>query len=385
MNTPLRIDGYELDRLEVPAGRVIGDNNCAYDSFDLVVLRLKTNQGLIGWGYGESVWKGQFDKPAWWVKPAASLDALRKCFVADWWPHLHQRTPSETKLVRQNHTTQQQWLDRAVGVALWDLMAKQVDLPLYKMLGKHADRIKAYGSILDYPQEEEQAVALTRNFIDLGFKAIKVKVGAPDVQRDIQRLLAIQHAAGEEVELTADANIAWDADTTVERIKAFEQAGIRLGYIEDPIPHNRIDEYSKLAGRLDIDVVGHDYISTTSEMRDLLQTGALQCLRAGAGIDLILENADLAKQFDVAMILGNSLFEMNVHAACALPGVDRLEFSDLAWNRLVKEPVRFEEGFAFPPTSPGHGLELHDEVFLEYCKPNASSLHEYQVLTEKPS
>lgn len=361
--TTTRIDDYELNRLSMSAGRTIGDNNCAYDTFDVVVVRLKSACGLVGWGYGESVSKGRFDKPAWWIEPAASLDSHRQCFEAQWWPLLEQRHAFETQLARRNNATAHPPLDRAVRIALWDLMAKQVGLPLYRLLGGHTDRIRAYASLLDYPLSEQEAIALAKDLVQRGFTAIKVKVGSPDVKRDVQRLLAIRDAVGNEVELTADANVAWDAVTTVERLKSYRQAGIRLGYIEDPIPFDRVQEYTALAGRLDVDVVAHDYISTAHEMRLLLETGAIQRVRCGADIDLIHEIAGLAAHFDVPKIFGNSMFEMNVHAACALPNVDRLEFSDLGWNDWLKQPVRFEDGFAYPPTTPGHGLELREEIF----------------------
>lgn len=382
MSATLRITGYELDRLEVPTGRVIGDSNCAYDGLDVVVVRLKSDQGAIGWGYGECMSKGRFSKPAWWVKPGASLDELGTCFEKNWWPHLQHRNPFETRLARLSVTSDQSWLDLAVRMALWDLMAKQVGLPLHKMLGGHTDHVKAYGSILDFNLDEDQAVELAQRFVQRGFKAIKVKVGSPEVARDIQRLLAVKKAVGGDIELTADANVAWDAPTTIQRMKAYKQAGIRLGYIEDPIPHDDIDAFAALAGHVDVEVIGHDYASTALEIAALLQTGALQGVRCGCDIDTILDVTALAQQFGVRMIFGNSLFEINVHAACALSGVDRLEFSDLAWNKLVKEPVRFKDGFALAPTLPGHGLELRDEALADYRQPDASEPCEQNVSTE---
>ncbi len=76
---------------------------------------------------------------------------------------------------------------------------------------------------------------------------IKVKVGADDPARDIARLALIRETVGPEVELTADANIAWDAKTTLERLEAFDAGGIKLAYIEDPIPADQLEGYCLLA------------------------------------------------------------------------------------------------------------------------------------------
>lgn len=368
-----QIRSYAMNRLQIPAGRMIGDKGCAYDEFDLVVVRLTSGDDLVGWGYGECVWKGQFRDPAWWIQPGASLDELEQIFAKHWWPHLKDRNPFETRLARRQCETDQKWLDSAVCMALWDLMAKQVDLPLSKMLGGNADRIKAYGSLLDFPLDEAQAVALAQKFVRRGFKILKVKVGAPNVDRDIQRLRAIRKAVGDDIELTADANLAWDAQTTIERLDAFNEAGITLAYLEDPIPHQRIAEYAALAGRTAVPIIGHDYIANSSEMAALLQTGALKKVRPGADIDRTLAIAELAEQFGTPLVFGNSLLEINVHPACGLANVDRMEFSDLAWNDLAVHPVQFKDGFGYAPTAPGHGLELRADALEEYHQPQARS------------
>ena len=50
----LIIEDYEIHRLTVPLGRVIGDNNCNYNVINVLAIALKTNQGHVGWGYGEA-------------------------------------------------------------------------------------------------------------------------------------------------------------------------------------------------------------------------------------------------------------------------------------------------------------------------------------------
>ncbi len=61
-----QIVGFEIWRCELPTGRVIGDCTCRYDTEDVFILALKTDQGLVGWGFGETVSKGVFIKPAPW-------------------------------------------------------------------------------------------------------------------------------------------------------------------------------------------------------------------------------------------------------------------------------------------------------------------------------
>jgi L-alanine-DL-glutamate epimerase-like enolase superfamily enzyme len=46
-----------------------------------------------------------------------------------------------------------------------------------------------------------------------------------------------------------------------------------------------------------------------------------------------------------------------------------LKFSDLAWNKLAKEPIRFENSQAIAPDRPGHGIELNHDALAEYSCP----------------
>jgi len=343
------ITSYDLWRLEVPTGRVIGDNNCHYDSLDLVALRLRTAAGHEAWGYGETCWKGVFKMPAWYIQPMVSGAEMKAVFEREWLPRLPQT----------NHKTRFAYLDAAVRQALWDLRAQQAGLPLYQFLGGKpgGNRVRAYGSLLDFPLSEGEAVALAKRFVACGFTALKVKIGAENVERDIQRLHAIRNAVGTEIELTADANQIWDANTAIDRLRAIEASGIRLGYIEDPLPCTDVAGFAKLNRAVDIDVIGHDYASEPQQIRALLEAGGIERVRNGKDVDHSLAVAQLAREFGKPMIFGNSMFECNVHFACALPNVDRLEFSDLAWNELLQSPVKFENGFAIAPNVPGHGLK----------------------------
>ncbi len=363
------IDSYDLWRLVIPLGRVIGDNNCRYDRMGMAVVHLTTADGHNGWGYATSVWEGEFAVPAWYIQPMASLAKMRDVFDQHWWPAMRGRSPFETRNARLHLGTECDYLDRAVRVALWDLMAQQVALPLFRLLGGDAQRprVRAYGSLLDYPMTEDDAVAMAKRFIERGFTAIKVKVGAPDVQRDIQRLTAIRNAVGEDVELTADANTIWTCDVAIERLRAYENAGIRLGYIEDPLPPDDVEGFARLRGEANIDVIAHDYIDNPRDLRALLEAGGLDRIRGGDDIDHVLASAELAEEHDVPIVFGNSLFEISVHAAAALDRTDRLECSDLAWNDLVCEPVRFEDGYAIAPQVPGHGLVPKAEALDQYA------------------
>jgi L-alanine-DL-glutamate epimerase-like enolase superfamily enzyme len=365
------LKSFELHRLELPSGRPFGDCTCRCESLDVLALCLETNQGHRGWGFGQTISKGVFTRPAPYIVPLPSLAESRADVERTIWPVLEGRSPSALILHRPFLFSAYTSIAQAVRMALWDLTAQIVELPLYQFLGAAPEhnRVRVYGSGLDFPLPEEEAVALFRRFVDQGFTAIKVKVGHPDPKRDLRRLQVVREAVGEDIEMAIDANEAWTCDEAIERIRLFEQEGVRLSYVEDPLHRDDLDGMVRLNAAIDLDVVGHDYLVDVRQLRRMVERKALSRVRVLPDIDFALGCADIATDFGVPLIFGNSPFELSVHAAVALPSVDRLEFSDLAWNVLPRSPVRFENGYAIAPSGPGIGLEPDPEMLKEFSRP----------------
>lgn len=360
--------------MQLPAGRTIGDCTCHYDALDVLAIGLRTNEGHVGWGFGETVSEGIFAKPAPWITPMPSLDGIRWNFEKNIWPSLQARSPFQIRFRRPKLFSEQAYLHAALRIAVWDLMAKIVELPLYQLLGASPEqnRVRAYGSGLDFPLPEEAAVEIFKNFVRLGCTAVKVKVGHPDPNRDLRRLQAVREAVGNDVEIAIDANEAWNYEQALERIRFFQREGVSLSYVEDPLPRSDLEGLARLNSTAGLDVAGHDYILEKDEIRRFVARKAFARLRVGGEIDQALDCADIAEAYDIPLIFGNSLFELNVHAAVALPRVDRFEFSDLAWSVLPETPVQFEGGYAIAPNRCGHGLDPHPEKLKRYSNPGAS-------------
>jgi L-alanine-DL-glutamate epimerase-like enolase superfamily enzyme len=334
-------------------------------------LRLESNLGHQGWGFGQTISKGTFTRPAPYIVPMPPLAEIRADFERTVWPVLHDQNPFVLLLRRPALFAAYTALDQAIRMALWDLMAQSAGLPLYQFLGARApdNRVRAYGSGLDFPHSEEDAVAMFRRFVQRGFTAIKVKVGHLDPKRDLRRLQAVRDAVGDEIEMAIDANEAWSCDEAIQRIRFFEKEGIWLSYVEDPLHHDDLAGMVRLNAEIELDVVGHDYLVDPRKVRRLVECKALSRVRVLPDIDFALACADIATDFGVPLIFGNSPFEMSVHAAVALPSVDRLEFSDLAWNVLPSSPVRFENGYAIAPSQPGIGVEPNPDMLREFSRP----------------
>jgi L-alanine-DL-glutamate epimerase-like enolase superfamily enzyme len=191
------IDQFELLSLPVELGRLIGDNSCAYDRMTIVALRLRIQVGHEAWGYNEVQTHGTFVRDAFWIRPLPDLAVLQSIFEAQWWPSLHGRQLDDLADVRAfaslgRARTRRRGTDRALRLA--GTAGRSAALPLYRVFNPAAasDRKRAYGSLLDFPLSDEDAVDVAQAMLEKGITAIKIKVGASDADRDIHRLCLIQ-------------------------------------------------------------------------------------------------------------------------------------------------------------------------------------------------
>jgi L-alanine-DL-glutamate epimerase-like enolase superfamily enzyme len=363
-----KIESFELHKLTLPLGRTVGDNNCSYQVINVVALCLRTNQGNQGWGYSESAWQGRFRHDAWYVRPLPDVERLETDFRSTWWPVLQGRSPFDLEQERLTFKSDFPWLDSAVRLALWDLMAQEKGQPLYRFLNpdSHQNEAKAYGSILDFPLSDREVLDLTERFLLNGFDTIKVKIGADDVERDLRRLKLLRSYVGNDIKLTADGNEAWDWQTALARIEAYEKHGIGLEYIEDPLRRDDIEGFAELTKRSPIPIIGHDYVNEFSALERLVNHGGLQGIRTGKDIDYALQCIKLGERLGIPVYLGNSMFEINAHLGLAFDQVDRTEFSLLAWNDILTRPITFKGGRLQAPSEAGHGLFPTQESLLEF-------------------
>lgn len=358
------IDGFDIFKFPSPLGRTIGDNSCSYNEMVILAICLRTNEGHVGWGYSEVMTTGNFVRKAWWVRQLPEVVELKNIFKQSWWPKLYKQDPLQLRDVRRNTHSSETGIDKAVRLALWDLIGLHLEKPLYKILGgdNAPNEKKAYGSPLDFHISNEETEKLVKKFISRGFTTIKTKVGAPDAQRDIDRLLLIQAVAGSDIALTADANEAWDWQTSLQRLEEFEKAGIQLSYLEDPIYRTDIDGIKELTTRSPIPIIGNDYLDNVKDVEHLIKKGGIQGIRTFKDFDYMQECIELAKVHRVPVYIGNSQFEVSVHVAVAYQEVEMIEFADLGWNDLVIQPIKFENGNAIAPNVPGHGLHPKPEL-----------------------
>ena len=203
----------------------------------------------------------------------------------------------------------------ALQVALWDIAAKQADLPLHNLLGSRRDRVPAYASGPGFHLSDDAFQSLFIHAAAIGYRAFKIKVGRPDLNRDLHRLQLLAKVIPTGSKVMIDANEAWTPKEAAMKLAALAKAH-PIFWAEDPI-------------------LRHDF----EGLRLLLQAGGADLLNVHGQVTEVMRVGGLAAEMGVPVTTGNTFLEAGVHMAAALPEVDWLEYSFQNFDHLVDEPV----------------------------------------------
>lgn len=357
----MKITGYKLHRLNIPLREPIGDSQVYFDEHWMTIVELVGDDGQTGVGF--DIQQGI---------PTASLADQEAIFEHVNWPSLEGESPLSLglRITRpRGGNVGVGFRNVAVETALWDLAAKQAGLPLYKMLGGQVPEVRAYASTLDFHLDDTEFRNKLENFHQLGFRAVKIKVGHPDVGWDLRRMGIAVDVMGQGEPLMVDANEAWSVKEAMLRMHAYRDAGFEIYWIEDPITREDFEGYARLCGELPFTRVNTGEYLGYSGKRRLIEAQAVDVVNVHGSIGISRDIARLAADYGVPVSLGNTIMEIGVHLAASLPECLFLEFSDIRWNELAVEPVQFHDGLAIAPDRPGHGIELDPEKLAHYSAP----------------
>ncbi len=252
----------------------------------------------------------------------------------------------------------------AVDVALWDLKARLLDVPLITLLGAARERVPVYGSggFTSYSLEElERQLA---GWVSQGIPRVKMKVGR-DPADDPVRVKAARMAIGPQAELFVDANGAYDRKQALALAEQFAEQGVT--WFEEPVSSDDVQGLRLLCQRLPAGMevatgeYGYDafYFQhlLSQQAVDVLQVDATRC----AGITGFLNIAELAWAFNIPLST-HTAPALHLHLGCVGMHVRHIEYfhDHVRIERMLFEGMpEVREGCLAPDTDrPGLGLTL---------------------------
>ncbi|KIF07535.1 mandelate racemase, partial [Streptomyces sp. RSD-27] len=335
------VERVETGAYTVPTGAPEADGTLAWEATTAVVVEVYGG-GLRGLG--------------WTYAPAATAEVVRELLAdvvsgrdAFGLPGLHE---SMCRAVRNaGRPGIASCAISAVDIALWDLKARLLGLPLADLLGAACTEVPVYGSG-GFTSEPDPGLRaqLDRWVHGLHIPRVKIKIGQDRgraVGRDLSRVALAREVIGPEAELYVDANGAYARGQALRVGRELSAYGVR--WFEEPVSSDDLSGLRLLRDRLDCDVAAGEYGYDLPYFARMTEAGAVDCLQADAtrcgGITEWLRVAALARAQGLELS-AHCAPHVHAHPAASVPGFRHIEwFHDHA--RL--EPLLFEgEGLLDP-------------------------------------
>lgn len=276
----------------------------------------------------------------------------------------------------------------ALDIALWDVCAREANLPLYRFLGGvEQESIPCYatgfyfgcddmgGLVSAFAREAEQYQAM-------GFGAMKLKVGL-GVRNDLQLIEAVRRSVPSETRVMIDANHAYDPTTAIDLCR--RAAKYDLAWFEEPVSPLDLEGYATVRRATEIPIAGGECEYTRFGFASLFRVGAVDYaqpdLCACGGITEALKIATLASLHSVHLTphaWGTAIGQAAaLHFYAARVGNPATLVAETKWiecdlsenplrNSIVTDPICLSNGAWRIPQSPGLGVDVRPEEFRRF-------------------
>ncbi len=274
----------------------------------------------------------------------------------------------------------------ALDVALWDLKARALGLPLWRLLGGARARVPVYATFGFGFLDREQLAAAAKLWVGRGFRRLKMTVGQHALARrdeprpldeviaeDLRRVAAVREAVGPDVQLYVDANCGLDLFHAARLAQGMEPYGIT--FFEEPITQNDVRGMAQLRTRTTIPLAAGQNEGLAFRFRDLLVANAVDVLQPNVtisgGYSQCLKIAGMAQAFNVPIDNGGAwpFHNMHLHAGVANGGLVEYHYvAVLVLKQIYGALPEPADGWLELPETPGLGFAPNPDRVRELAK-----------------
>ncbi len=380
-------------RIPIETGRQHRSDFGQVRTFDAAILRIETDDGLVGWGEGKNA-----------AGSAGDYGALVHLLNHEVGPQLIGRDPADIAIIWEmlyngvrsdlaaasGHAMPQ--IARrgmtiaaisAVDIALWDILGKSLGVPVWRLLGgRKLERMPAYASG-GWAAEDAIGDQLKSYIAQGGFKSVKMRIGAMDGPPHVSaaRVRAARAALGPEVELMVDAHGTY----TVADAKRFVHlvADSDLSWFEEPVIADDKAGMAEVRGSGNIPIATGEGEATRYAFRDLAVLRSADIFQPDpafcGGISEAMKIGTIASAFNLRFAphlwAGAPCFFAGLHICAASPSSFIIEYSlgaNPMIHDLVEETIEAKDGMIAIPDKAGLGFTIQ-QSFLEAHAQSARS------------
>ena len=252
----------------------------------------------------------------------------------------------------------------AMDIALWDLKARLLELPLVRLFGQVRETIPIYGSggFTNYKIDKLQEQL--RGWVEQGILRVKMKIGR-DARADRQRVATVRKTIGDDADLFVDANSAYSRKQALAQARSFQES--KVSWFEEPVSSDDLEGLQFLRDRAPagMDIAAGEYGYDLDYFRRMLVAGAVDVLQVDAtrcgGFTGFLQAAAVCEAYHIPLS-SHCAPALHVHIGCATAPMRHAEY----FHDHVRIEKMFFDGVSTPVdgalkpdlTRPGLGLEL---------------------------
>lgn len=337
----------------IPLPEVLTDStHGVMRDFELITALVRDDEGAEGVGYTFTVGRNGgaianiIEREMTPSVTGRDADLIEAIWTALWWEMHYGGRGGPTLLALS-----------ALDMALWDLKARKLAQPLWKLLGGFSERVPCYAGGIDLELPLPKLLAQTDRNLARGFRAIKMKVGRKRLSEDVERVAAMRRHLGVDFPLMADANMKWTVDEAIRAARAF--APFDLTWLEEPISPDDVAGHARVVREGGLPIAAGENLRNLWDFKHLIASGGVTYPEPDVtncgGITHFMKIAHLAEAFNLP-VTSHGAHDVTVHLLAAVPNGSYLEAHGFGLDRYISEPLKIEEGFAIAPSTPGHGI-----------------------------
>jgi L-alanine-DL-glutamate epimerase-like enolase superfamily enzyme len=324
-----------------------------------VLITVRTDEGIEG--NAEAL-----AKPSIYGETPTSIVAIVREHIA---PMLIGADPWDTQevLARLFEVPANNSSKAAVDIALHDLLARALDMPLYRLWGG-GRTIQSVSWTLGIRDPEDMVAEAERIHAESGIVAFKVK-GGVDPSQDVQVIRLLRERLGPEAQLSLDPNEGYTADVAARVLGEMDAFG--LAYVEEPIPHAHYQARADLARRIPMPILGDDSCFTIEDVVreiDIGAVGMVSIKTPRTGFHESSRIATVAEAFGLRCVVGTAVGGglsslAALQFACSRPSLASASENSFGMNiveDLVDAPLPLD-GHLEVPVGAGLGVTVHAE------------------------
>jgi galactonate dehydratase len=267
----------------------------------------------------------------------------------------------------------------AIDIALWDILGKSVNLPVYQLLGgKCRDKIRVFNKVSGDTFEELAESA--SDSVKQGFTALRLTPFFKDaakqtptqrVENAVKMIQSIREAVGYEVDLGIEVHRRLTPGEAIVLGNALEP--YKLFFMEDPIAPARVDALRYVASHVDIPIAEGERLYNIWQFKELIDVGVSLIrtdISLAGGFTHCKKIAAMAEASMVGILphFSDPLKAAQIQLDAAIPNYVLHEpfFTTEMYTKILDEPVKMEKGYILLPEKPGIGLNINEDALENY-------------------